>query len=155
MLVSDNRLQYTSQEFTEFSRKWVFKHVTSPRHPKSNSESESAVKVAKWIFKKALKEDGWDPWLSLKLDQQNTLTESVHASPVHRLMSMRTRTLLPVASNLLHPKVPDHVHEKLRTRREKAKAYHDSKAVNNFFGLSDICLIKNRYYQTNHKIGQT
>ena len=124
VLVSDNGSQYTSQEFTMFSRKWEFKHVTSsPTYPKSNGKSEAAVKVAKRIFKKALREDG-DPWLSL-LDQRNTPTEGVNVSPVQRLMSRRSQTLLPVSSKLLHPKVAEHVKEKLKCKRQKAKSYHD------------------------------
>ena len=42
-------------------------------HPKSNGRSEAAVKDAKRIFKKALREDG-DPRLLL-LDQKNTLVQ--------------------------------------------------------------------------------
>jgi len=71
VLVTDNGPQYSCREFTEFSREWEFKHVTSsPGHAKSNGKAESAVKVAKRIFKKAHK-DNKDPWLAL-LDQWNT-----------------------------------------------------------------------------------
>ena len=93
--VTDNGPQYCCREFTEFSREWEFKHVTSsPKHAKSYGKAESAVKVAKKIFKKAHR-DNKDPWLAL-LDQRNTPTQGVNSSPVQRLMSRRTRTLLPV-----------------------------------------------------------
>ena len=126
-LVSDNGSQFTSKEFTEFSKEWEFKHVTSsPYHPRSNGKAESAVKIVKNIFKKAISDDK-DPWLAL-LDYRNTPTEGVNSSPAQRLFSRRTRTLLPVTSNLLHPKVVDGVEEKLQLKRQRAKAHYDKKA---------------------------
>ena len=72
--------------------------TSSPKHAKSNGKAESAVKVAKKIFKKAHR-DNKDPWLAL-LDQRNAPTQGVNSSPVQRLMSRRTRTLLPVSELL-------------------------------------------------------
>ena len=124
ILVTDNGPQFTSQEFMQFTHSWEFVHVSSsPHHHKSNGKVEAAVKVAKSLFKKALK-DNRDPWLAL-LDQRNTPTESLGSSPVQRLMSRRTRTLLPTATNLLYPKVPENVDQLLRLKRQKAKFYHD------------------------------
>ena len=124
VLVSDNGPQYDKREFTEFSKEWEFKHVTSsPHHKKANGKAESAVKVAKTIFKKALK-DNKDPWLAL-LDQHNTPTPEVNSSPVQRLMSRRTRTLLPTATSLLYPKVVEGVQDKLTQKRQKSKGDHD------------------------------
>lgn len=40
-------------------------------------------------------------------------------------MSRRTRTLVPVSSSLLKPKVVESVQEKLQVKRQKAKSYHD------------------------------
>ena len=124
VLVSENGPQFTSREFGKFSREWEFKHVTSsPYHPKSNGKAESAVKVAKNIFKKAYR-DNQDPWLAM-LDQRNTPTQGVDSSPVQRLMSRRTQTLVPMSSTLLYPKVVEGVKEKLQVKRQKAKSYHD------------------------------
>lgn len=124
VLVSENGPQFTSREFGKFSREWEFKHVTSsPYHPKSNGKAESAVKVAKNIFKKAYR-DNQDPWLAM-LDQRNTPTQGVDSSPVQRLMSRRTQTLVPMSSTLLYPKVVEGVNEKLQVKRQKAKSYHD------------------------------
>jgi len=123
-VVSDNGPQYSSQEFHEFSLSWEFNHVTSsPHYPKSNGKAESSVKTVKLLFKKADR-DGKDPWLSL-LDYRNTPTEGIGDSPAQRLMSRRTRTLLPTASSLLRPKVSAHSTEKLERKRQKAKFYHD------------------------------
>ena len=75
-LVSDNGPQFTSREFTDFSREWKFKHLTSsPYHARSNGKAESAVKIVKNIFKKAISNDKY-PWLAL-LDYRNTPTEGV------------------------------------------------------------------------------
>ena len=86
VFVTDNGPQYCCREFTEFSREWEFKHVTSsPKHAKSNGKAKSTVKVAKKIFKKAHR-DNKGPWLAL-LDQRDTPTQGVNSSPVQRLMS--------------------------------------------------------------------
>ena len=100
--------------------------TSSPKHAKSNGKAESAVKVAKKIFKKAHR-DNKDPWLAL-LDQRNTPTQGVNSSPVQRLMSRRTRTLLPVSANLLYPRVEEGVKEKLKAKRQTAKGYYDRSA---------------------------
>ena len=63
--MTDNSSQMVSQEFIQFTMDWAFKHVTSSyRYPKSNGKAESVVKVAKNLFKKAIK-DGEDPWSAL------------------------------------------------------------------------------------------
>jgi len=124
VLVTDNGPQFASKEFAEFVKQWEFLHVTSsPYHPKSNGKAESAVKVVKGLFKKALK-DKKDPWLSL-LDYRNTPTAGIHSSPVQRLMSRRTKMLVPIATNLLYPEVTEGVAEKIHQKRQKAKSYHD------------------------------
>lgn len=123
-LVTDNCPQFTSLEFQQFSRDWEFVQVSSsPHHHRSNGKVESAVKVAKSLLKKALK-DNKDPWLAM-LDQRNTPTESLAASPAQRLMCHRARTRLPTATSLLYPKVPESVPEKLKLKRHKVKWYHD------------------------------
>ena len=99
-LATDNAPQFTSHEFHQFSVDWGFTHISSsPHHHRSNEKAESAVKIVKSLFRKALK-DNKDPWLAL-LDQCNTPTEFLESSPAQRLMSRRTRTLLPTTSSLL------------------------------------------------------
>ena len=124
VLITDNGPQFASREFAEFAKQWEFLHVTSsPYHPKSNGKAESAVKVVKSLFKKALK-DNKDPWLSL-LDYRNTPTAGMQSSPVQRLMARRTKTLVPIATNLLYPEVPEGVTDKIHLKRQRAKSYHD------------------------------
>ena len=93
--------------------------MSSPSHAKSNDKAKSAVKVAKKIFKKAHRDNKY-PRLAL-LDQWNTPTQGVNSSPVQRLMSRRTRTLLPVSANLLYPRV-QRVKQKLKPRGRQLKA---------------------------------
>ena len=123
-VVSDNGSQFSSQEFHEFALSWEFNHVTSsPHHPKSNGKAESSVKIVKQLFKKA-ERDRQDPWLAL-LDYRNTPTEGVGASPAQRLMSRRTRTLLPTAASLLRLTVNHSSVDSLQLKRQKVKFNHD------------------------------
>ena len=111
VLVSDNGSQLVSHEFRRFAEEWEFKHVTSsPHHHTSNGKAESAVKVMKNLFKKALR-DGRDPWLA-SLEYRNTPVETVGSSPAQRLMSRRTKTLMPTGSTLLRPHVVEGVEKK-------------------------------------------
>ena len=127
VLMTDNGAQYTSREFTDFAQEWEFKHLSSsPHHSRSNGKSESAVKIVKHLFKKAIA-DNKDPWLAL-LDYRNTPTEGIMTSPCQRLMSRRTRTLVPVATNLLYPEVVSGVQDSIELKRQKAKSYFDKNA---------------------------
>uniref|UniRef100_A0A1A7XSP3 Gypsy retrotransposon integrase-like protein 1 n=1 Tax=Iconisemion striatum TaxID=60296 RepID=A0A1A7XSP3_9TELE len=103
IVFSDNGPQYSSTEFANFSRKWDFKHMTSsPGYPQSNGKAESAVKTAKRLMRKA-KLARQDPYLAL-LDHRNTPTQGLGASPAQRLLSRRTRSLLPMDERLLQHK---------------------------------------------------
>ena len=57
----------------------------------------------KTILRKA-QEAKTDPLLAL-LDMRNTPTQGMTTSPVQRLFSRRTRTLLPTSPNLLQPAI--------------------------------------------------
>ena len=120
-LVTDNGPQYDCKEFRAFANEWEFEHVTSsPHHPISNGKSESAVKVVKRLFLKAKE----DPFMAL-LNYRNTPSEGLDTSPSQRLMSRRTRTLLPTVSSLLYPQVQTDVKSKIEKKRQQAKYYYD------------------------------
>lgn len=124
---SDNGPPFDSQEFREFSREYEFTIITSsPNYPQSNGRVENAVKTAKRLMKKA-KEAGTDFYLAL-LDWRNTPTEGVDSSPVQRLFGRRTRTLIPTASALLTPKVPQDIRTKLLYRKAVQTKYYDRNA---------------------------
>ena len=81
-----------------------FKHVRSfPHHHKANGKAESAVKITRNLFKKALR-DSRDPRLVL-LEYRNTAVETIGSSPAQRLVPRRTKTLIPTASTLLRLKL--------------------------------------------------
>ena len=104
-MVTDNGPQYSSEQFATFPREWEFQHTTSsPLHSQSNGKSESAVKIAKNLVKKA-KRDNKDVQMSL-LEWRNT-PDINGLSPVQKLMSRRTRTTIPTAEVLLKPEVAD------------------------------------------------
>ncbi|XP_044181048.1 uncharacterized protein LOC122962214 [Acropora millepora] len=121
---TDNGPQFDCAGYTRFSNAWQFEHYTSsPYHSQSNGMVEAAVKTAKTLQKKA-SEAHRDQWLSF-LDYRNTPTEGMDSSPVQRLMSKRTKTLLPVAQHLLEPEIQSDVERKLTKKRRKAKKYFD------------------------------
>ena len=70
---------------------------------------------------------GSDPWLSL-LDHRNTPTAGMQTSPAQRLMSSRTRTLLPTTANLLKPQIPVDVLQELATRQANQAHYYNKTA---------------------------
>ena len=126
ILFSDNGPQFSSQEFQKFSRLWEFQHRTSsPGYPQSNGKAESAVKTAKRLMYKA-KADGRDPYLAI-LDHRNTPSQGMDTSPAQRLLSRRTKTLLPTTASLLQPKVSD-VQKELQMKRNRQCVYYDRSA---------------------------
>ena len=104
-IVGDNGSQFASQEFATFAREWGFEHVTSsPHYAQSNGKAENAAKTAKSLLKKAKLGES-DP-LKAILEWRNTPTEGLESSPAQRrLMSRRTRTMLPTRNSLLAPEV--------------------------------------------------
>ena len=125
-MVTDNGPQYSSTLFTKFTHEWEFQHITSsPLHSQSNGKSESAVKIAKNLVKKA-KRDNKDLQMSL-LEWRNT-PDSNGLSPVQKLMSRRTRTTIPTTEALLKPEVADGVYDNIKRKRQQAKAAFDKRA---------------------------
>ena len=122
--VSDNGPQFASEEYKKFSRKWKFElPTTSPRYPKSNGRVENAVGAAQRLMRKA-KKDGSDAYLAL-LDYRNTPTPGLDTSPVQRLLSRRTKTLLPTTHELLVPQVAQGQLQKIQeNKRHQAKYYN-------------------------------
>ncbi|CAB4010838.1 Transposon Ty3-G Gag-Pol poly [Paramuricea clavata] len=115
IIVSDNSPQFCSKQFQAFQRAWHFEHITSsPGYPQSNGGAERAIQIAKSLMKEAV-EDGVDPYLSL-LNHRNTPRDSVLGSPAQRLMLTHTKSLLPMAKELLKPQVkdPEVVQERLQ-----------------------------------------
>ena len=126
-VLTDNGPQFRAETYANFAREWEFTHITSsPYHSQANGKAESAVKIAKRLIKKA-KGDNQDMHLVI-LNWRNTPSEGINSSPVQKLQSRRTRTLLPTRNELLHPKVVTNVTSDIEYRRQKAKAYYDKGA---------------------------
>ena len=128
-VVSDNGPQFSCNEFTTFPRTWQFEHCTiSPGNSKANGKVESAVKTVKRLLPKALKART-GPYLAI-LDYRNTPTQGVRSSPAQRLMSRRTKTLLPTMNQLLQPQAgkPADDRARLIERQHKQKWYHNRTA---------------------------
>jgi hypothetical protein len=125
-LFSDNGPQFASSEFQKFVEKWKFEHITSsPYYSQSNGKAESVVNIAKRILTVA-KETGEDPYLIL-LEQRNIPSANIDYSPVQRMFSRRTRTLLPTVTEVLLPRTPEQhqIVEKLQKRRLNHKRVYD------------------------------
>ncbi|KAL9960046.1 hypothetical protein ACROYT_G033443 [Oculina patagonica] len=128
-LLTDNGPQFSSREFERFASEWSFEHVTSsPYFPQSNGLVENSVKQAKNLLDKC-KKDGSDPLLGL-LNLRNVPRDQILGSPAQRLMSRRTRCVLPVAKKLLTPKtlISRDVSSRLELKRRQQKSYFDQHA---------------------------
>ena len=124
ILISDNGPQFDNTEFARFAKEWNFTHKTSsPHYPKSNGLAERTIQTLKKVLKKARK-DGTDPNLAI-LELQNTPRTNDLGSPVQRVFSRRTKTLVPVSDQLLNPKVVENVAANLRNERDRQKRYYD------------------------------
>ncbi|XP_033109311.1 uncharacterized protein K02A2.6-like [Anneissia japonica] len=125
-VISDNGTQFTSELFSQFSKKWNFQHKTSsPGYAQSNGKAENAVRTAKRLLKKA-KADRKDPYLAI-LDLRNTPDQD-GSSPVQKLMSRRTRNRLPTTSKLLKPKVEKGVFENIKIKKERQELQYNKSA---------------------------
>lgn len=126
-VMSDNGPQFSSEEFKNFSKRWGFKHITSsPKHPQSNGMSESAVKTAKRLVKRALFPHE-DAYLSL-LNLRNTPTQGMTTSPAERILNCRTKTLLPTSQKLLQPKLNHSAPQERSMIKDKQIKYYKAKA---------------------------
>ena len=135
-IVSDNGPQFVSDEFSNFCRKWDIEHYTcSPYNSHANGKAESAVKTAKRLLRKSM-ESKSDPYLAL-LDHRNTPSQGLITSPAQRLMSRRTKTLLPTAPELLKPVLIDVRHTKRYMKLSQEKQDQTNKQARNLPALEE------------------
>lgn len=107
-----------------FSKSWAFSHrISSPHYPQSNGLAERNVATVKNLLRKCLL-DQTDPYLAM-LNWRNTPRSPTIPSPNERLMSRKTKTLLPVPPTHLLPKVPLAIPAELEAARTKQKSYAD------------------------------
>ena len=104
--------------------KWCFTHTpVSPYNSKANGKVESAVKMAKNLFRKA-REDKADQYLAM-LDHRNTPAKGL-LSPAQKLMSRRTKTLLPTREDLFKPELSKNLKKLVKrdSRRQERSFNH-------------------------------
>lgn len=103
-VVTDGGPQFFSGEFKHFSNAWEFNHIlTSPHYAQSNGMAERNVQTLKGIFKKVLE----DKRKYLALLQYRNIDINGTYSPAEILMSRKLRSLLPLKSKNLKPKLVD------------------------------------------------
>ena len=104
-IITDNA-QFISSEFQQFCKKWGITHITSsPGYSQSNGKAESAVKAAKTLITKCMK-DGSDQYMAL-LELRNTPMQTVNMSPAQIVFNRRTRTCIPTLAKSLESKETD------------------------------------------------
>ena len=128
-LVSDNGPQYSSAEFSRFTREYEFSHITSsPRYPQGNGEAERAVRTIKGMLGKVD-----DPSLAL-LTYRTTPLQNGY-TPAELLMNRRLRSPLPMITKKLMSRVPHYMSlsEKEEEMKRKLKtnfdAHHKARAL--------------------------
>ncbi|XP_064469299.1 uncharacterized protein K02A2.6-like [Ornithodoros turicata] len=124
-LVSDNGPPFSSYEFKQFLEHLQIRHITaSPYHPRSNGMAERAVQEAKKLLRRT---STAEEFYYALLEWRNSPRDSVLKSPVQRLMSRQTRTLVPCATEHYKPVVvpPDTVRERLSEIRQQQKKFYD------------------------------
>ena len=115
ILVSDNGTQYSSTLFREFATEYGFTHLTSsPNYPQGNGAAERAVKTVKGLLRK--KEDQYVALLA----HRSTPLENGY-SPAELLMGRELRTIIPVTTPQLHPRLPKFSELKNKEKRIKER----------------------------------
>lgn len=123
-IVTDPGPQFTSREFKNFLREWGIEYIeASPFHHSANGKAESAVKSAKYLMKKTLK-DGNDPVKAL-LEQRNTPRQDTGLSPAEMMFGRKTRTFLPMRKTT---EPSQEIKEKRQKRKDSVKRCYDRKA---------------------------
>ena len=129
VIMSDNGPQFSAAEFKSFVGEWGIEHKTSsPGYPRSNGKAEAAVKAAKYMMRKAIK-DNQDQYLAL-LELRNTPIQSYGQSPVQLFFQRRTRTLIPTTKKMLEPKIPckSYIKKRQESQNKAVKQHYDKTA---------------------------
>lgn len=124
--ISDNGPQFSSREFTNFSRSYGFVHKTSsPHFAQSNGQAERTIQTVKNLLKKAT-----DPYKAI-LAYRNTSLEDLGLSPAQLFLGRMLKTDIPTAEQLLrNDKMSQEISMRLKTRKWQQKINFDKHATN-------------------------
>ena len=117
ILISDNRLCYTSREFHNFLSFYQVNHVTSsPHYPQSNGFAEALVGIAKRLMEKSVK-DG-KLWKYGLMQYRTTPISSSLPSTLEMLTGRRPHSTLPQLPSAIGQNVEtSKIHEELLRRQ--------------------------------------
>lgn len=107
--------------------------TSSPHHVKGNAKAEATVKIAKHTLRKIFSKTDYEKnyvWCLAIMEWQKTPNKEIGSSRVQRIMSRRTRSLIPVQKKLLVHEVLQHGQEKLIYKKSKCKQIYDGRARN-------------------------
>ena len=108
------------------------------------------MKTVKHILKKSIRA-GTDPYLAV-LDYRNTPTQGMTTSPAQRLMSRRTKTLLPTTQSLLLPRTINlEVEKKELRQRQQAQAKYYNRSAKDLPSLSEGDVVRMKPFKLGDK----
>ena len=150
-LVSDNGLQFTSEEFKEFCKlRGMNNCYVTPYHPQTNGQAERFVQTFKKCMNKMAKNSKNIDYNvnNFLLTYRVTAHATTNVAPSPLLMGRKLRTRL----NLIHPRVKENVsdyqnratiQERVHQSQKKQKAYHDRTAKMREFEVRDHVWARN------------
>ena len=146
VIVSDNEIAFTSEEFALFMSENGIKHITSaPKHPASNGFAERYVRTFKETVKKMVNEKGsFDTKLSRFLLSYRSVTPQATTgkTPGELLMNRKLMTRL----DLVNPLSQNTTRTRVEDKQLAQKKQHYSQAPLREFQVNDPVFVKNFSY---------
>ena len=135
-LVSDNGPQFTSQEFSDFTRANGIKHtLVAPYHPRSNGQAERFVQTFKQFFKAEGSNSIKQSLARFLFSYRTTPNSTTGQTPAELFLNRRLRTRLDLLRPVLGRKVFD--------KQVKQKFRHDKVSKEREFSLGEQVLVQN------------
>ena len=121
-LVTDNAMQFASEEFRKFATQYGFIHTTSsPHYSQSMGQTERYVQTVKNMIKKSE-----DPYQAM-LDYRNSPLESINLSPAQLHLGRRLKSNLPASAAALKPAISATRVRKGHMKRQNRQQFYYNK----------------------------